>query len=45
MNEYEKLEWLHFAVAEAINGNIEELSNALKIIEELRESYLIEKEK
>ena len=35
----EQFEWLHFAVSEAINGNIGELSNALEIIEELRESH------
>ncbi len=44
IDEYEKLEWLHFAVSEAINGNIGELSDALAIIEELREAHLIEKE-
>ena len=35
----EQFEWLHFAVSEAINGNTGELSNALEIIEELRESH------
>ena len=33
MNNYEKLEWLHFAIQESINGNHGEL-------EELREPYL-----
>ena len=42
MSEYEKLEWLHFAIAEAINGNIGELSNALEIVEQLREPHLEE---
>ena len=37
MNNKEKLEWLHFAISEAINGNIGELSNALQIVEQLRE--------
>ena len=42
MNNKEKLEWLHFAISEAINGNIGELSNALQIVEQLREPYLKE---
>ena len=42
MTDYEKLEWLHFAIQEAINGNIEELTNALDIVEQLREPYLLE---
>ena len=44
MSEYEKLEWLHFAISEAINGNIGELSNALEIVEQLREPHLEELE-
>ena len=40
MNTYEKLEWLHFAIQESINGNHGELENALEIVEELREPYL-----
>tara|TARA_R110000744_G_scaffold331897_1_gene437326 strand:+ start:68 stop:220 length:153 start_codon:yes stop_codon:yes gene_type:complete len=40
MNKYEKLEWLVFAIQEAINGNNGELENALEIIEDLREPYL-----
>jgi hypothetical protein len=42
MSDYEKLEWLHFAISEAINGNTGELSNALKIVEQLREPHLEE---
>ena len=42
MTNYEKIEWLHFAISEAINGNIGELSNALEIVEQLREPYLKE---
>ena len=42
MSEYEKLEWLHFAISEAINGNIGELPNALDIVEQLREPYFLE---
>jgi hypothetical protein len=42
MSEYEKLEWLHFAISEAINGNIGELSNALEVVEQLREPHLEE---
>ena len=40
MNDYEKLEWLVFAIQEAINGNNGELENALEIIELLREPFL-----
>lgn len=42
MTSYQKIEWLHFAISEAINGNIGELSNALQIVEQLREPYLKE---
>jgi len=42
LSDYEKLEWLHFAISEAINGNIGELSNALEIVEQLREPHLEE---
>ena len=37
---YEKLELLHFTISEAINGNTGELSNALELVEDLREPYL-----
>lgn len=40
MSEYDKIEWLHFAISEAINGNIGELPNALEIVEQLREPHL-----
>tara|TARA_A100001515_G_C4428993_1_gene163030 strand:- start:315 stop:497 length:183 start_codon:yes stop_codon:yes gene_type:complete len=40
MTNYEKLELVHWAIQEAINGNMEELSDALEIIEQLREPYL-----
>ena len=39
---YEKLELLHFTLSEAIDGNTGELSNALELVEELREPYLKE---
>ena len=42
MTDYEKVEWLHFAIQEAINGNIGELPNALDIVEQLREPYFLE---
>jgi len=34
---YHKLEWIHFAIQEAMNGNIEELDRALPLVEDLRE--------
>ena len=44
MTDYEKFEWLHFAIQEAINGNIGELPNALDIVEQLREPYFLDGE-
>ena len=35
-----KLEYIHFAIQESINGNHDELENALKIVEDIREPYL-----
>ena len=35
-----KLEWVHFAIQEAQNGNLDGLEEALDIVEELREPYL-----
>ena len=40
MNTYEKLEWIHCAIQEALNGNLEELKQALEMIEDMREPYL-----
>jgi len=40
---YEKLELVHWAIQEALNGNINELSDALEIVEQLREPYLKKK--
>ena len=40
MNTYEKLEWLHCAIQEALNGNLEELQQALEMVEDMREPYL-----
>ena len=48
MNDYEKddrefsllqLEWIRFAIQEAQNGNLEELDQALELVEELREKH------
>jgi hypothetical protein len=52
MNDYEKLEWIHFAIQEALNGvdedvmncNLASLVKALELIEDLREPYLQEME-
>ena len=35
-----KLEYIHFAIQESINGNNDELENALKILEDIREPHL-----
>ena len=37
MNEYEKLDWISFAIQEAMNGNDGELMQALELVEELRD--------
>lgn len=37
MNDYEKLDWISFAIQEAMNGNPNELDKALELVEELRE--------
>jgi len=43
MNDYEKLESIHCAIQEALNGNIIELEQALALVEQLREQHLKEK--
>jgi len=40
MNEYEKLEWIHFAIQEAQSGNLSDLERALELVEDLREKHL-----
>ena len=40
MKDYKKLEWIHFAIQEAINGNVEELNQAIKFVEDIRENYI-----
>ena len=37
MNDYEKLDWISFAIQEAMNGNDGELMQALELVEELRD--------
>ena len=37
MNKCEKLDWISFAIQEAMNGNTEELFQALEFVKELRE--------
>jgi len=37
MTEYQKLDWIHFAIQEAMNGNLGELEQALELLEVLRE--------
>ena len=37
LNDYEKLDWISFAIQEAMNGNPNELDKALELVEELRE--------
>lgn len=45
MSDYEKLEYIHFAIQEAMNMLDEpnpELENAIAFVEELREPFLTE---
>ena len=44
MSDYEKLEWIHTAIQEAMNGDTWWLGRAIVMVEELREPYLQEKE-
>ena len=37
MSDYEKLDWISFAIQEAMNGNLDELEQALALVEELRD--------
>ena len=39
MNDYEKIDWISFAIQEAMNGNLGELSRALELVEMLRENH------
>ena len=40
MSNQDKLEWISFAIQEALNGNTEQLETALVFVEDLREPYL-----
>jgi len=42
MNNVDKLNWISFAIQEAINNNTEELMEALKFVEEVREELEVE---
>ena len=37
LNDYQKLDWISFAIQEALNGNDGELMQALELVEALRE--------
>ena len=39
LNEYQKLDWISFAIQEAMNGNPNELDQALELVEELRDLH------
>ena len=42
MNTLDKLEWIHCAIQEMQNGNDDMLTEALEMVEDLREPYLME---
>lgn len=42
MTDTEKLDWVHFAIQEAMAGNTEELEAALAFLEDVRETHLAE---
>jgi hypothetical protein len=44
MSDYDKLEWIHFAIQEAQNDNLGELETAIELVEELREPFLTKDE-
>tara|TARA_R100000664_G_scaffold33253_1_gene49922 strand:- start:608 stop:757 length:150 start_codon:yes stop_codon:yes gene_type:complete len=37
LNTYQKLDWISFAIQEALNGNSGELMQALELVEDLRD--------
>ena len=39
LNEYQKLDWISFAIQEAMNDNLNELEQALEFVEELRDLH------
>ena len=41
MNTYEQLEWIHQAIEAAIDGYPSELPQALVMVEDIRQPYLI----
>jgi hypothetical protein len=40
MNDYKKLEWIDFAIQEALKGNNDELTRAIELLEDVRENYI-----
>jgi len=39
LTDYEKIEYIHCAIQEAMNGNVDELMQAIEFVEDLREKY------
>tara|TARA_R100001510_G_scaffold10034_1_gene7720 strand:- start:148 stop:285 length:138 start_codon:yes stop_codon:yes gene_type:complete len=37
LTNYQKLDWISYAIQEAMNGNLGELEQALELVEELRD--------
>jgi hypothetical protein len=44
MTKQEKLDWISFAIQEAINGNNGELMQALELVEDLRDTHIDKEE-
>lgn len=40
LTDYQKLDWISYAIQEAMNGHNDELMKALELVEELREPHL-----
>jgi hypothetical protein len=38
LTDYQKLDWISFAIQEAMNGNLFELDTALLLVEDLRDN-------
>lgn len=45
LTDYEKLDRIHFAIQEALNGNNGELMQALELVEDLRDTHTYEDER
>lgn len=45
LSEYHKLDWVSFAIKEALNGDSSELEKALELVEDLRDTHTYDDER